>query len=89
LVELLPGLASTVVGILIGVPIALGLAHYGLSIQERARQADERARLQRGLKSLAVAVRHNSDRLRHLSDQLRADRVPFDVALDVSAFSCM
>ncbi len=81
-----PGLASTVVGILIGVPIALGLAHYGLSIQERSRQADERARLQRGLTSLTVALRHNADRLRQLSDQLRSDRVPFDVALDVSAW---
>jgi len=59
--------------ILIGVPIALGLAHYGLSIQERARQADDRARLQRGLKSLAVAVRHNADRLRDLSESLRDD----------------
>jgi len=75
-----------VTGILIGVPIALGLAHYGLSIQERARQADERARLQRGLTSVAVAVNNNSDRLRQLSDLLRADRTPFDVVLDVSAW---
>jgi len=81
-----PSLASTLVSILIGVPIALGLAHYGLSIQERARQADDRARLQRGLKSLAVAVRHNADRLRDMSESLRGDQVPFDVALDVSAW---
>lgn len=81
-----PGLASTVVGILFGVPIALGLAHYGVSIQEGARQADERARLQRGLKSLVVAVRHNADRLRHLSESLRDGRVPYDAALDVSAW---
>src|SRR5262249_39188955 len=81
-----PSFASTVAGILVGVPIALGLSHYGLSIQEGARQADERARLQRGLKSLTVAVRQNSERLRQLSDQLRGGQVPFDVALDVSAW---
>lgn len=81
-----PGLASTVVGILLAAGIALGLAHYGLSIQEGKRQVDERARLERGLRSLTVAVRHNADRLRHLSDQLRGGRVPYDVALDVSAW---
>jgi hypothetical protein len=75
-----------VVGILVGVPIAMWLANYGLSIQEKARQADERARLQRGLKSVGAAISDNSDRLRKLSDALRAGQAPYDVALDVSAW---
>jgi hypothetical protein len=81
-----PGMASTIVGVVIGVPIALWLAHYGALIQEPARQAEERARLQRGLQSLATAVRHNTERLRHLSETLQKDQVPFDVGLDVSAW---
>lgn len=81
-----PGLASTIVGIIVGVPIALWLAHYALAIQERARHAEERARLARGLESLAFAMRHNLDRLRHLTSSLEKDQIPFDVALDVTAW---
>jgi hypothetical protein len=81
-----PGLASTIAGIVIGVPIALWLTHYGASIQERARQAVELARLQRGLQSLATAVRHNAEGLRLFSGALQKNQVPFDIGLDVSAW---
>ncbi len=81
-----PGLVSTVIGILVGVPIALYLTHYGVSIQEKAHQADERVRMHRGLESLAVAVRENAKILQHLSESVRENRVPFDVALDVTAW---
>jgi hypothetical protein len=81
-----PGMASTIVGVVVGVPIALWLAHYGALIQERARQAEDRSRLHRGLQSLSTAMRHNTDRLRHLSEVLQKDQVPLDVGLDVSAW---
>lgn len=80
------GLASTVIGIVIGVPVALWLAHYGAAIQEHARRTEEEGRLERALLSVAVAVRHNAERTRSLAESLQLHQVPFDAGVDISAW---
>lgn len=81
-----PNIVSTVVGIVIGVPIALWINSQAASVGERTRVEQERERLQRGLTVVLAAIDFNRERLQEFNAVLPNDQVPFDVGLDVSAW---
>jgi hypothetical protein len=81
-----PNLASTLVGVIVGVPIALWLNKLAGGAAERRQSAEQRARLRKGLQGLLAAFCHNRQRLQVLIETLTHDKAPFDPALDTAAW---
>ncbi len=81
-----PNLASTFVGVIVGVPIALWLNSLSGRAAGRARKAEEHARLRTGLLAVLAALAHNRGRLGALLDVLQKHEALFDVTLDTAAW---
>jgi len=81
-----PNLASTLIGVIVGLPIALWLNKLAGGAAERRRLSDRRATLRKGLCGLLAALAHNRQRLEVLIETLKQNKAPFETALDTAAW---
>jgi hypothetical protein len=81
-----PNFASTILGIVFGVPIGLALNRYALFIGEKRSRIREGERLRIALQSVGAALEFNRGRLSLFLRALRNDAVRLDPALDVSTW---
>lgn len=79
-------LLPTLVGVVLGVPIALWLAHKADRLQRAGRRADNLRRLRKSVATLATALRENADALVRLSESISPDSVPLDSDVDDTAW---
>jgi len=84
-----PNLASTILGVAFGVPIALKLNRGNVTHAERVRAAAERARIVESLASLRRSLEGNKQRLQTLLQALERDQMPFPLVLDVSTWDAL
>lgn len=81
-----PNLAATLVGVVLGVPIALwlnGLAGRGAT---RSREALERELLRNGLEVTESAISHNREQLKVLLDIIKKNQALFELKVDTAAW---
>lgn len=84
-----PNLASTVIGLLLGLPLALWTDRRITARSEKRQRVEERKRLVESLDTLARALSFNRGRLKELTQSLSNNRAPFDPALDYSAWDAV
>ena len=81
-----PNLASTVLGLILGLPIALWTNRKIMAHVESQKEREDRLALLHTLDVISRALEHNRGRLRYMHDSISGGRVPFDPALDYSAW---
>jgi hypothetical protein len=81
-----PNLASTVAGVILGLPVALWLNRRALEHGERIRTAGERTRVADALSVMGEVMKLNSSQLDNLIKVLSEDKALFDPSLDTSAW---
>lgn len=84
-----PNLASTLVGILIGIPLALWINRSVLAQSERARKAADQLRVAHALQVLEKAISHNLESIKRFEGTLAQQRTLVDVAVDTSAWDAV
>ena len=78
--------AATVLGVLIGLPLAMWTNRKIAAHGESQRRANEESRLAHALEVVARALSHNRDRFEFLAGVLAETHATFDPALDSSAW---
>jgi len=81
-----PNFASTVIGLLLGLPLALWTDRQITARSERLKRAEEQQRLALSLDTISQALSFNRERMKQLVQSLSSNRVPFDPAVDCSAW---
>ena len=76
-----PNVASTSIGVILGVPIALFLNRWTQSLKEKAKKEAENIQLFHGLETIERACLHNKNILNWLSQNLNANQAPFEIRL--------
>ena len=84
-----PNFASTLIGLLLGLPFALWTDRQITARSERRQRKEERNRLANSLDTLSRALSFNRERLKCLVQSLSNNRAPFDPALDYSAWDAV
>ena len=80
-----PNVASTVLGVILGLPAALWLNRQAVAHGERIRIASERAKVAQALSVVAQAMKHNAEQLTNLVTILSGDKAQFDLPLDTGS----
>jgi hypothetical protein len=81
-----PSTAATLVGLIVGLPVALALNRAWLSHTSRPQRAENERRLRDALHVLAAALNDNTERLVVLQEKLRNRLCPFDSGLDIASW---
>ncbi len=81
-----PNLASTLIGVIVGLPIALWLNALAGRAATARRQSEDQTRLHDALKAVVAAQAHNQLRLQALRSALASAQALFDVGLDTAAW---
>lgn len=81
-----PNLASTVLGLIFGLPIALWTNRRIVAHAEGQKEREDKAALLHTLDVISRALEFNRTRLEHVLDTISGGTVPFDTALDCSAW---
>jgi hypothetical protein len=81
-----PNFASTVLGLVLGLPLALWTNRLIISHGERLKRAEEQQRLTKALDTLTRALLFNRERLQTFAQKINNSLAPFDVAIDYSAW---
>ncbi len=84
-----PNLASTLVGVLLGVPLALWINRSVVTQGETARREGERLRVAHALRVLNKALTDNRTLLQDFAATLAASRTKYDSGLDTSAWDAV
>ena len=85
-ITFLPNVVATLVGVILGVPIAMWLNRLSLSATNRRDEFEGRKRLRHGLEALIAALVHNQAALQAIAAQVVEGRIPFDSAIDAVAW---
>jgi hypothetical protein len=81
-----PNLASTIIGVVVGLPVALWLNRLSQRSADASRHDQEQEQLRHGLISVMDALAHNQKQLERLVSTLESNQAMFDVGLDVAAW---
>ena len=84
-----PNLASTVLGIVIGLPVALWLNRRGTQEADVQRRRAERASVSHVLEILALAIAENRKRLQRFAAVLAEHQSLYDTGLDSGAWEAL
>jgi hypothetical protein len=84
-----PNLAATIVGVVLGVPIAFWINRRMLAAGERAKLTDDKHQLTRSLEVIRDALNANHTQLTRLVALLDADHVPLDTRLNIAAWEAV
>lgn len=81
-----PNVAATLVGVVVGVPIALYLNSLAGKASHARAKADGAARLRNAVLSLSSALDHNELKISALKANLEQARAVFELGIDVAAW---
>ncbi len=81
-----PNLVATVIGLILGLPIALWTNRWMLAHEQRAEGVEALARLRVGLESIRAAVVSNTRRSKQLVDLLRNNEAILDLGIDTTTW---
>jgi hypothetical protein len=84
-----PNLAATLVGVALGLPIAMWVNRLALRGAERTAQKSQAQRVDHALQVLISAMQANAVLLREYAELLAAGKVKWRLALDVSAWEAI
>ncbi len=84
-----PDFASTVLGLFLGLPLALWAERRIASYSQRIKRQEEQRQFAVALQILTQTLTANRDRLRDLIRRLESGRVPFDTELDTSTWEAV
>jgi len=81
-----PSTAANLVGLILGLPLALALNRIWLSYTNRSEHSENQRRLKEAIQVLAATLDANADRLVVLQNKLRNKLCPFDSGLDITSW---
>jgi hypothetical protein len=84
-----PSLLSTVLGIVLGVPAALWINSKTTEYGEKREHAQEELRLTQALETLDQALALNTKKLHQAALDFKGQQVPFEIAVDRSAWDAV
>ena len=88
-VAFLPNVAATLVGVLVGVPLALLINRRAVLHGEAARAVAEKARVADALEVVSKALTYNATPLETLVQTLEQGKAQLDLPLDTSAWGAV
>jgi hypothetical protein len=87
--DFLSHLLATVIGVVIGVPIALWIHHRALMHREERRRASDRDEVAHAVDVLTLALEANRPRLQRLAQAVAQHQALYDSGLDASAWDAV
>ena len=81
-----PNFASTLSGLVLGIPLGLWVNHRMIAHSEKIRKTEENKRLHHALDTVNSALSFNQGKLRDLITTLKCDRAFLDPGIDQSAW---
>lgn len=84
-----PSLAATIVGIAVGLPLALWINRHAMAHGERQRRLNERNAVAHALAVLETAITENRKRLQRFANVLAENKTLFDTGLDAATWEAV
>jgi len=81
-----PNFAATVIGIALGVPVALCLNRKAVELASKQAKAEDDARLKNALVFLVASIDHNVEKLAVFQESLNGNSLVFELGIDVAAW---